>query len=63
MKVTAIEEGARLNVCLMVKRSDDGTPDLEVMMVKKNGTKNVTFDILNLHRYIIIGGSVISKVL
>ena len=58
VKVTSIgvrgEEGARLNVSLLVKRSDDGTTRLKVLMVKKNETKNVTFDTLNLHRYIIV---------
>lgn len=44
-------EGARLTVSLLVKRSDDGTTRLKVLMVKKNETKNSTFDTLCLHRY------------
>ena len=56
MKVTSFgrvggeEKGTRLDVRLLVKKNDDGQNALQVMMVKKNEIKDVTFDTLNLHR-------------
>ena len=51
VKVNCIDEGDRLDVRLLVKRKDHGETKLGVLMVKKNEIKDVTFDILNLHRY------------
>ena len=55
VKVTSIasvggEEGTRLDARLLLRRGDDGRIDLKVLMVKKNEIKDVTLDILNLHR-------------
>ena len=52
VKMSCIDEGDRLDVCLLVKRNDHGETKFQVLMVKKNEIKDVTFDILNLHRYI-----------
>ena len=51
VKVTCVDGGDRLDVRLLVKRNDHGETILRVLMVKKNEIKDVTFDILNLHRY------------
>ena len=51
VKVTCIDGGDRLDVRLLVKRNDHGETKLRVLMVKKNEIRDVTFDILNLHRY------------
>lgn len=49
-RVGGEEKGTRLDVRLLVKKNDDGQNALQVMMVKKNEIKDVTFDTLNLHR-------------
>ena len=62
VKVTSIgrvggreeDTSTRLDVRLLVRRSDDGQTNLSVLMVKKNEIKDVTFDIMNLHRYNIL---------
>lgn len=57
VKVTSIgsgrseEEGTRLDVRLQVKRKEDMETDLQVLLVKKDEIRDVTFDIVNLHRY------------
>ena len=57
VKVTSVgsgrseEEGTRLDVRLHVKRRDDGHPELHLLLVKKDEIRDVTFDIVNLHRY------------
>lgn len=51
VKVTCIDTTDRLDVRLLVKRSEHRETRVRVLMVKKNEIKNVTFDILNLHRY------------
>ena len=51
VKVTCIDGGDRLDVRLLVKRNDHGETKLQVLTVKKNEIKDITFDILNLHRY------------
>jgi hypothetical protein len=50
VKVTTIEGKRRLDVRLLVKRGDSGIGSCKVLLVKNNETKDVTFDILNLHR-------------
>ena len=45
----------RLDVRLLVRRSDDRKTNIQVLMVKKNEIKDVTFDTINLHRYITMG--------
>ena len=55
VKVTTIaevggEKGTRLDVRLLIKRGQDGSTSLRVLLVKKNEIKDVTFDILNFHR-------------
>ena len=62
VKVTSIgrvggrEEDVRLDVRLLVRKSerDDRKTNIQVLMVKKNEIKDVTFDTMNLHRYIIL---------
>ena len=46
------EEGTRLNIRLLVKKGDDGSNSLKVLLVKKNEIKDEIFNILNLHRYV-----------
>ena len=58
MKLTSIESvggerQTRLDIRLLVTKSDDGRPGLKVALVKKNEIKDVTFDILNIHRLIL----------
>jgi hypothetical protein len=55
VKLTSIESvggerQTRLDIRLLVTKSDDGRPGLKVALVKKNEIKDVTFDILNIHR-------------
>ena len=45
------EEGTRLDIRLLVKKGDDGSTSLKVLLVKKNEIKDEIFNILNLHRY------------
>ena len=57
VKVTSVgsgrseEEGTRLDVRLHVKRRDNGQIELHLLLVKKDEIRDVTFDIVNLHRY------------
>jgi hypothetical protein len=44
------EGETRLDIRLLVRKSDDGRTGVEVALVKKNEIKDVTFDILNIHR-------------
>lgn len=50
VKVTCVEGGS-LDVRLLVKRKEHGDTKLRVLLVKKNDIKDVTFDVVNLHRY------------
>ena len=55
VKLTSIQsiggEGeSRLDIRLLVRRRDDGHTSLKVALVKRNEIKDVTFDILNIHR-------------
>ena len=59
VKLTSIErvggEGeTRLDIRLLVRKSDDGRTSLKVALVKKNEIKDVTFDILNMHRLLLL---------
>ena len=47
------EGETRLDIRLLVRKSDDGRTGVEVALVKKNEIKDVTFDILNIHRLIL----------
>ena len=58
VKLTSIgsvggEGETSLDIRLLVRKSDDGRTGVEVALVKKNEIKDVTFDILNIHRLIL----------
>ena len=51
VKVTTIKDiKSRLDVRLLVKRSDNGMNSCKVLLVKMNEIKDVTLDVQNLHR-------------
>ena len=46
-----LEGGTRLNVRLVFKRRDRGETTVQVVMVRANENRDISFDVLNLKRY------------
>ena len=50
LTATHARKETKLDACLLVEKTDDGSINLQVLMVTKNDIKDATFNILNLHR-------------